>query len=549
MVKVFGVSDVPCTSLEDDALGIENYVKGLEKFVLTCPTPMSIALQGDWGTGKTSFLQSMKSDFEKENKNIKTVYFNTWQYSQFKMSDDLYSSFISNIVTALGEGSEEREKAKEIVQKLLRMSKFFAKNYIQGKVNFDLDAFEDAVISKEIERVQMVHGLKEQFAKIVDKAKGEEGRVVVFVDDLDRLNPEIAVELLEVMKLFMDVPSCVFVLAIDYEVVVSGVRKKFGKDMSEDKCRSFFDKIIQLPFRMPVDSYRIEKMLQKILNGELLEYVGTLGILIKNTLGANPRTLKRLSNSFFLLRMVEEQMTEGKKSEDKREEECQAALLFSSLVIQMYCYEAYERLIGCEEAQDLKQLFESVEKGSQENSEGDSEKEDERIQDALVSLSVALKGIGEINRSKTSDIYDKLLSSLRLSSITTVSSKAGAGEKTRADAMKVNRIVLDGKPLNVKNPTEAIVYTYNYVLIANSARVKELMERYPGILTTDKTAEKGLFRSKKELELMVGDKKLYLGTSSSSANKMLQVKNLCDFMGIEPGCVVWYDGAEIVFKN
>ena len=542
--KVFGVSDVPCTSLEDDTLGIEKYVRGLEQFVLCCPTPMSIALQGDWGTGKTSFLQSMKSDFEKENKNIKTVYFNTWQYSQFKMSDDLYSSFISNIVTALGEGSEAQEGIKEVVQSVLKISKFFAKNYIKEKVNIDINAIEKELISREMERVQTVHSLKEQFAKIVDKAKGEDGRVVIFVDDLDRLNPEIAVELLEVMKLFMDVPSCVFVLAIDYEVVVSGVRKKFGRDMSEEKCRSFFDKIIQLPFRMPVDSYHIEKMLQNILNGELENYINAIGILIKNTLGANPRTLKRLSNSFFLLRMVEEQM-----SQDKKTEACQAALLFSSLVVQMYCYEAYDELIGCEGVPELKRLFESVEKGVQEDNEADSEKELEKIQDALASLSVALKSIGEINKSKADDIYEKLLASLRLSSITTVSSKAGKGEKTRADAMKVNRIVLDGTPRAVKNPTEAIVLTFTYVLTIHSARIKEFIERYQGLLTTDETAVKGLFRSKKPLEIRLDGNPLYLGTSSSSVNKMLQTKNLCDFMGFESGRVVWYDGAEVVFKN
>lgn len=34
--KVFGVSDVPCAKLEDDALGIKDYVKGLERFVLAC---------------------------------------------------------------------------------------------------------------------------------------------------------------------------------------------------------------------------------------------------------------------------------------------------------------------------------------------------------------------------------------------------------------------------------------------------------------------------------------------------------------------------------
>ena len=55
---------------------------------------------------------------------------------------------------------------------------------------------------------------------------------------------------------------------------------------------------------------------------------------------------------------------------------------------------------------------------------------------------------------------------------------------------------------------------------------------------------------KKELSgIRLDGKALYLGTSSSSANKMLQTKNLCDFMGVESGRVVWYDGTETVFKN
>ena len=89
----YGVTDLPATvDLEKDVLNVHRYIKGLEMFIENCPTPMSIALQGDWGTGKTTFLQSMKRDFEK-NEKIKTVYFNTWQYSQFNMDNNLYTSF------------------------------------------------------------------------------------------------------------------------------------------------------------------------------------------------------------------------------------------------------------------------------------------------------------------------------------------------------------------------------------------------------------------------------------------------------------------------
>ena len=546
----FWVSDVPCSSLEDDSLGIKDYVKGLEKFVMCCPTPMSIALQGDWGTGKTSFLQAMKNDFEKEKDTIKTIYFNTWQYSQFRMSEDLYASFINNIVSALGEETGMKELTKEVMQNVFKVSSFFAKKIIKDVTSIDIADLEKELLNKEIERVKMVSSLKEQFAQMVEKAKGPNGRVVIFVDDLDRLNPEIAVELLEVMKLFMDVPNCVFILAIDYEVVVNGVRKKLGNDMSEEKCRSFFDKIIQLPFRMPVASYRIEKMLRTILKGVVEEYIEPICLLIKNTLGANPRTLKRLSNSFFLLRIVEQQ-SHGNQQEQGPSDECKAALLYCSLVIQMHCYEAYEKLLECETGQDILEIFESSKENSADETNTPEDMKAEKIRNALLSLSLAIEKITEKYKKQRGDgdIYEKLLQTLKLSSITTVSSSSPTGQQERSEAMKVSRIYLEGKSLAVKNPTDAIVETYQYILEKNSSKIEDFMKAYPRILTTDPNAVKGYYRKKKELNILLDNQPLYIGTSSGSMDKLLYTRYLCDFMGIESGQIIWYDKEEKVFSN
>lgn len=45
--KGMGITDMPCTSEEEDLLEISKYVKGLGKFIRECQTPMSIAIQGD----------------------------------------------------------------------------------------------------------------------------------------------------------------------------------------------------------------------------------------------------------------------------------------------------------------------------------------------------------------------------------------------------------------------------------------------------------------------------------------------------------------------
>lgn len=549
--EIYGVADVPCANLDEDLLNVKSYVEGLEEFVLKCPTPMSIALQGDWGTGKTSFLQAMKSDFEAKGSGIKTIYFNTWQYSQFKMSENLYASFISNIVNALGESGKDekvKESAKSIIKNVFKISSRLAKNAIKESINIDIDELEEEIAAKEMEKAQTIKSLKAEFADMVKKTKGEGGRVVIFVDDLDRLNPEIAVELLEVMKLFMDVPDCIFVLAIDYEVVVSGVRKKFGNDMSEEKCRSFFDKIIQLPFRMPVNSYNIEGMIRKILGQRINTYIKPVSVLVKNTLGANPRTLKRVANSFFLLQMVEKTMGGQEISKDER----QSALLFVSLVAQMYCYDAYKELIECEDSEDVKKLLNDIENDSLEsgaaNGNRDEDADAAKLKDTLYFVGVAVKDIGAKANDKE-DIYEKFTQALNLSSITSVSKLSDKEAVERKKAMKVNRVVIDGIEYSVKNPTYAQIKTYKIILEQNMQRISEFMEAYPRILTTRTEMENGFFKVKKPLDIMVGEQPLYIGTSSSSADKIIFTKALCSFMNVMPGSVMWYDDEQVVFIN
>ena len=104
-------------------------------------------------------------------------------------------------------------------------------------------------------------------------------------------------------------------LAIDYGVVVKGLQSKFGKMTEENEWefRAFFDKIIQLPFSMPISSYNISKYLQSLLvdvnyfdradleNQENLEKIAEI---VSLSVGTNPRTLKRLANSVSLIEII-----------------------------------------------------------------------------------------------------------------------------------------------------------------------------------------------------------------------------------------------------
>ena len=300
-----GLTDKPISKLNEESLGVQGYMESLSKFIKVCETPMTISIQADWGAGKTSMMYLVKEELEKEE--IETIWFNTWQFSQFDMGNDLPFSLLSHFFVQLGETDTGIEKLFDGIKMFAKFgTKVLAKQAGLG------DEYDDLIkTNKDVS--SMIAALKNKLADAVKiKIKNKTNkRVVIFIDDLDRLAPEKAVELLEIMKLFLDIEGCVFVLAIDYNVVVKGLEKKFGTSVDDIKGRSFFDKIIQLPFNLPVGHYDTGNYFKSLLDQGNFEYnsddIPIFENLAKTSVGFNPRSMKRLINSLLLLKMVADQ--------------------------------------------------------------------------------------------------------------------------------------------------------------------------------------------------------------------------------------------------
>ena len=114
--------------------------------------------------------------------------------------------------------------------------------------------------------------------------------------------------------------------------------------------------------------------------------------------------------------------------------------------------------------------------------------------------------------------------------------------------MKVTKINLFGQEYAIKNPTYAQIKTYEEILLKNTDCIEKFMEAYPRILTKDKNRKDGFFRALKDTKIESNGEKIYIGTSSSSADKLVFTRALCEFVGVESGQIIWYDGEEVVFK-
>ena len=310
------ITDKPIENNSDDKLKMSRYGNVLSNFIKASDTPLTVGLQGEWGTGKTSMLYMLLEHFKSEN--IATSWVNTWEYSMFRSPGETTPAILKGMLTNLKLSCESEgkwtieEKSKDSVKKVFRFLGNVANQVISNQTGVDI---KRATSNEDASREQAeIAEIKKEIAliitKLIEDTNNEYQKVVFLVDDLDRIPPEQAVEVLESLKNLFDVPYCVFVLAIDYDVVVKGLESKFGKKTEENEreFRSFFDKIIQVPFSMPTGTYDMGNLLSEkliSLNIEIPEdLIDSYSNVVKYTIGYNPRSLKRYINSFSLLRSL-----------------------------------------------------------------------------------------------------------------------------------------------------------------------------------------------------------------------------------------------------
>ena len=322
------IIDVPRKHTQDDLFGIKVYQDALIDFINNTDTPITIALQGEWGSGKTSLMNMLRWNLcDKDGAVYFPVWINTWQFSLMKTPSQAIMSILEGCINQIGALNPEQHKWDESKKKIGGIFKKMASvgaKVAASTIGVDGDAVDDLFGGESSEKSDIVQ-LKEEIQKLVDGAlehdKSRRG-FTFYIDDLDRIDPPVAVEILELLKNIFDLDKCVFILAIDYDVVIKGLKSKFGEltDKNEREFRAFFDKIIQLPFSMPVASYNVDTFLidamskiefftaDELKDNELGENLSEIARL---SVGTNPRSLKRLSNTLSLISIINRRMQEG----------------------------------------------------------------------------------------------------------------------------------------------------------------------------------------------------------------------------------------------
>lgn len=284
---------------ERDYLGFDvhaNLIKGLidEPGIL----PITIGVFGDWGSGKSSIMESLKRAYDDENdKTTVCLQFNGWVLEGY---DDAKAALIESILKSFEENKSLPRKAKNKIKKLaksvnwMRAIGFGVKNVavpivaasLTGGLSLGPQIFEwikslssdpqqitDAIKGLDYdkfkkkylkesdsvkleEQYQMVRKFRDDFKEMLDDANIK--KLIVLIDDLDRCLPDRIIDNLEAIKLFLNVDNTAFVIGADQRIVRDAIRHRYkdliDRDEAEENKRvvvDYLEKLIQIPYNLP----------------------------------------------------------------------------------------------------------------------------------------------------------------------------------------------------------------------------------------------------------------------------------------------------------
>jgi hypothetical protein len=286
-------------------------------------------------------MLSLKSALvsDENDKHFYGVWINTWQHSLIAKGDLAVIGILKSIALELTKHLPDKEKRDARIQMGLNFFRIgaiatanvaghfvglkAAGNAIDDAAKSSAEAFSVETGISEI--AQLKKEIEDAIKKIFITHPAKKG-FIFFIDDLDRIEPADAVVMLEMLKNIFDLDKCIFVLAIDYGVIVKGLKPKFGEMTSENEreFRSFFDKIIQLPFSMPVGAYQIDDFLVETLKNvgfinetesKIERITKTICNFARLSVGTNPRSLKRLANTLSLITLMLKEQRQVAESE------------------------------------------------------------------------------------------------------------------------------------------------------------------------------------------------------------------------------------------
>ena len=287
--------------LPDDRLNFRRYVDPIVS-VLTDPnteTPFTIGIFGTWGSGKSTLLQMIDEELERGHKTkFVRVHFDPWVHrSEENMLVPLLHTLNDTLKT---EESRFLTAIKDIGKILLVIcTDILLKKFTANTLSLEKISEAQKTIMEEKGKVESeMRKLYKTLQGVADSVYSNEAKIVFFIDNLDRCQPDQIIDVLESVKLFLNLEHTFVLLAVDKEVIDHGIQVKYSAFKFGQReavvGTEYLEKMVQLPLPLyPLQATQIGEFIDSLNPSQLVK---DQAHLLQSILQPNPRKVKRALN-------------------------------------------------------------------------------------------------------------------------------------------------------------------------------------------------------------------------------------------------------------
>lgn len=253
--------DMPIKSQENDLLNRREFAKNLGKTLLDMDAKNGycIGLFGPWGSGKSSIINMILEEVRIQSEVMESttvlMSFNPWNFSS---SDQLIKQYFIMLADRLTSATDKRlSKVGKAVQRYAGMFDVF------GDVGKGVGKAWKAIGKiLQLRDVCENEDITKQRNQIVEALAGQKCKIIVVIDDIDRLSNKEIKLVFQLVNSVAKFPNIIYLLSFDKEIV----SRALGEVQNCDG-EKYLEKIVQVPIEIPeVSNDRLLEILFDKLN-------------------------------------------------------------------------------------------------------------------------------------------------------------------------------------------------------------------------------------------------------------------------------------------
>jgi predicted KAP-like P-loop ATPase len=293
----------PIETVEEDKLGRANFSVSLAKSIAEWDGKGSLvlALNGKWGSGKSSVINLVKAELSKfrSNNSPTVIEFNPWFFSgEEKLNEHFFNEISKELAVKNSTKNDIKIAARlrlyaellNLVPNQSHLSRLFRDILVVIAIlgisvqqllrKFNLHFWHSNVvlftISIGLLGLSLVNGLLKKVAHVFDKRSAvnaktvisfkeeikqslekRKNKILIVIDDIDRLTPDEIRTLFKLIKINSDFPNVIYLLSFDRDIIKDALETQKGI-----QGQDYLEKIVQVTFDIPlVKQDRISKIL------------------------------------------------------------------------------------------------------------------------------------------------------------------------------------------------------------------------------------------------------------------------------------------------